>query len=52
MDQTFAIKLMVEEYLGNGVIIYAAFMDLEKASDRIDWNVLKSYGGWLLAGAL
>ena len=29
MDQIFAIKMMVEEYLGKGEKFYAAFIDLE-----------------------
>ncbi len=32
-DQIFAIKMLVEEYLGKGKKLYAAFMDLEKAYD-------------------
>ena len=39
--------MMVELYLGKGEKLYAAFMDLEKAYDRIDrevfWIVLKIY---------
>ena len=39
---------MVEEYYGKGEKLYAAFMDLEKAYDRVDreafWNVLRIYG--------
>ena len=56
VDQIFAIKVMVEEYLGKNEKLYASFMDLEKAYDRVDkealWNVLKIYsvGGQLLAG--
>ncbi len=54
VDQVFAIKIIVEEYLGKGEKIYAAFMDLEKAFDRVDseafWDVLKicGVGGQLL----
>ncbi len=29
----FAIKMLVEEYLGKGRKLYATFMDLEKAYD-------------------
>ena len=47
VDQTFATKIMVKEYLGDNGKLYAAFMDLEKAYDRVDrkalWNVLKIY---------
>ncbi len=43
----------MEEYLGKDKKLFAAFMDLEKAYDRVDrealWNVLKIYG---LAGQL
>ncbi len=38
----------MEEYLGKDMKLYAAFMDLEKAYDRVDrkalWNVVKIYG--------
>ncbi len=38
----------MEEYLGKDRKLYTAFMDLEKAYDRVDrkalWNVLKIYG--------
>ncbi len=48
VDQIFTIKMLTEEYLGKGKKLYAAFMDLEKAYDRVDgeafWNVLKIYG--------
>ncbi len=56
VDQIFAMKMLVEEYLGKNKKLYAAFMDLEKAYDRVDrealWNVLKIYGvgGQLLKG--
>ncbi len=46
----------MEEYLGKDRKFYAAFMDLEKAYDRVDrkavWNVLKIYGvgGQLMEG--
>ena len=47
-DQIFALKIMVEEYLGKVEKLYAAFMDLEKAYDRVDrealWNVLNICG--------
>ncbi len=42
------MKRSVEDYLGNDKKLYAAFMDLEKAYDRIDrealWSVLKVCG--------
>ena len=31
VDQIFAIKMMVEEYLMKGEKLYAAFIDLDKA---------------------
>ncbi len=46
----------MEEYFGKDKKLYAAFMDLEKAYDRVDrealWSVLKIYGvgGELLKG--
>ncbi len=36
IDQIFAMKRLVEEYLGKDKKLYAAFMDLEKAYDRVD----------------
>ncbi len=49
VDQIFAMKRLVEEYyLGKDKKLYAAFMDLGKAYDRVDrealWSVLKIYG--------
>ncbi len=48
VDQIFAMKMLVEEYLGKAKRLYAAFMDLEKAYDSVDrealWSVLKVYG--------
>ncbi len=42
------MKKLVEEYLGKDKKLYAAFMDLEKAYDRVDrealWSVLRIYG--------
>ncbi len=52
----FVIKKLVEKYLGKGRNLYAAFMELEQAYDRVDrealWNVLKIYGvgGQLMKG--
>ncbi len=46
----------MEGYLGKDKNLYAAFMDLEKAYDRVDrealWKVLRVYvvGGQLLKG--
>ncbi len=56
VDQIFAIKMLAEEYLGKDKKLYAAFIDLEKACDRMDrealWNVLNRYGvgGQLMEG--
>ncbi len=36
IDQIFAMKRLVEEYLGKDKKLYAAFMNLEKAYDRVD----------------
>ena len=42
------IKTIVEEYFRKDETMHAAFMDLEKACDRVDWealwNALKMYG--------
>ncbi len=40
VDQIFAMKMLVEEYLGKDKKLYAAFMDLEKAYDRVDREAL------------
>ncbi len=56
VDQLFAMKRLMEGYLGKDKKLYAAFMDLEKAYNRVDkealWNVLRIYGvgGQLLKG--
>ncbi len=56
VDQIFHVKRLVEEYLGKDKKLYAAFMDLEKAYDRVDrealLSMLKIYGvgGQLLKG--
>ncbi len=48
--------MLVKEYLGEDRKLYAAFMDLEKAYDRVDrnalWDVLEIYGvgGQLMEG--
>ena len=48
IDQIFTVKMMAEKYIGKRKKLYAAFMDLEKAYDRVDrralWDVLKIYG--------
>ena len=47
-DQIFTVKTIVERYIGKRRKLYAAFMDLEKAYDRVDrkalWDVMKIYG--------
>ena len=49
-------RQICEKYLGKGKDLYFAFLDLEKAYDRVDrdavWNVLRLYGigGRLLRG--
>ena len=56
IDQIFTVKSVAEKYLSKGRKLYAAFMDLEKAYDRVDreglWEVLRIYGvgGQLLNG--
>ncbi len=39
VDQIFSFRMVVENILAKGKN-YAAFMDLEKANDRIDWLAL------------
>merc|ERR1712002_652821 len=54
-DQVFVMKQMSEKFWGKNKSLYVAYMDLEKAYDRIDrdamWRVLSMYGinGKLLA---
>ena len=47
-DQIFTVRQICEKYLGKGKDVYFAFLDLEKAYDRVDrdamWNVLRLYG--------
>ncbi len=56
VDQIFAIKMLMGEYLGKDRKLHAAFMDIEKANDRGErkalWKVLKIYGvgGQLMEG--
>ncbi len=56
VDQIFAVKMLVEKYLEKDRKQFAAFMDLEKAYDRVDrkglWDTLRVYGvgGQLLEG--
>ena len=48
VDQVFVVRQICEKYLGKGKDVYFAFMDLEKAYDRVDreamWDVLRLYG--------
>ena len=48
MDQIFVVRQICEKYMAKGKDVYFAFMDLEKAYDRIDrsamWSVLGMYG--------
>ncbi len=56
VDQIFAVKIVVEQYLEKDRKLFAAFMDLEKMYDRVDrkglWDTLRVYGvgGQLLEG--
>ncbi len=56
VDQIFAVKILVKKYLERDWQLFAAFMDLEKAYDRVDrkglWDTLRVYGvgGQLLEG--
>ncbi len=42
VDQIFSFRMVVEKILENRKKLYAAFMDLEKAYDRVDWLVYLS----------
>ncbi len=48
MDQIFCFRMGVEKILAKGKKLFAAFMDLDKAYDRVDWlalwDVFKIYG--------
>ncbi len=48
VDQIFAVKILVEKYLEKDRKLSAAFMDLEKAYDRVDrkglWDTPRVYG--------
>jgi len=48
VDQVFSLKQLSEKYVGKGKDLYVAYMDLEKAYDRVDrdamWRVLGMYG--------
>ena len=48
VDQVFVVRQVCEKYLAKGKDVFWAFMDLEKAYDRVDrealWSVLGMYG--------
>ncbi len=56
VDQIFAVKILVEKYVEKDRKLFAAFMDLEKAYDKVDrkglWDTQRVYGvgGQLLEG--
>lgn len=41
VDQIFTKKLVVEKYVRKGGKLYAAFMDLEKAYDKVNRRAIK-----------
>ena len=47
-DQTFTVRQLCEKYIAKGKDVYFAFLDLEKAYDRVDreamWKVMRIYG--------
>lgn len=47
-DQVFSLRFIAEKYLAKGQKVYCAFVDLEKAYDRVMrselWSVLCTYG--------
>ena len=48
IDQIFIVRQICEKYSEKSKDVYLAFLDLEKAYDRVDrdamWNVLRLYG--------
>ena len=48
VDQVFVMKQMSEKFVVKNKCLYVAYMDLEKAYDRVDrdamWRVLDMYG--------
>ena len=48
IDQILIVRQVCEKYLAKGKDVYFAFLDLEKAYDRVDrdamWDVLRLYG--------
>ena len=55
IDQVFAMRQVIEKVIEKDKVVYAAFVDLEKAFDSVCreklWVALKGYGGSLLAAA-
>ncbi len=49
MNQIFAVKILMEKYLEKDRKLFAAFMDLEKAYNRVDrkglWETESVWGG-------
>ncbi len=56
VDQMFAVKILVEKYLEEDRKLFATFLDLENAYDRVDrkglWDTLRvnGVGGQFLEG--
>ncbi len=44
VDQIFYFRMAVEKMLAKGEKLYSAFMDIEKAYDRVDWLALCDIG--------
>ena len=48
MNQVFVMRQLTERFVSKGKSVYVAYMDVEKAYDRIDrnamWRVLGMYG--------
>ncbi len=48
VDKIFALEILVEKYQEKDRKLFAAFMNLEKAYDRVDrkglWDILRVYG--------
>ena len=40
VDQVFVMRQLAERFVSKGKSVYAAYMDLEKAYDRIDRNAM------------
>ena len=55
VDQIFAVRQVIEKVIEKDKVVYAAFVDLEKAYDSVSrsklWVALKDYGvrGQILA---